>query len=160
MTESYRVWSGPARTMAVAVDAAVSAARSGDADAFAAAKADLARVDREQLAVLLGTVTRELLERAHPDGLDSDDAELLVQGCLRSAADWYPPLDRDCVVWALTGAVGVNDPDEAPDLNGPPVVAHGLLLIADLLTGLAQDLPPVLNDALGELQRAQTVELP
>ena len=58
--------------MALAVDAAVSAAQSGDAAAFTDATANLSRFDREQLAVLLGAITRDLLERSHPDGLDSE----------------------------------------------------------------------------------------
>jgi hypothetical protein len=160
MTASYRSWSGPARTMALAVDAAVSAAQSSDAAAFADAIADLSRVDREQLAVLLGAVTRALLERWHPDGVDSDDAEQVLQSCVRSTAPWYEPLDSDSLIWALTGALGINDPDESPQLDGPAVVTHGLLLIADQLKTLTQDLPTVLDCALGDLMRAQTVELP
>jgi hypothetical protein len=146
--------------MALAVDAAVSAAQSGAAAAFADAVADLGRVDREQLAVLLGAVTRDLLERSHPDGLDSDDADQVLRSCLGSAASWYEPLDGDSLIRALTGALGVSDPDEAPLPDGTAVVAHGLLLIADQLTILAQELPPVLDWALQELLRAQTIELP
>jgi hypothetical protein len=40
------------------------------------------------------------------------------------------------------------------------VLAHGILLISDQLHVLGQQLPPVLTYALGELQRAQTMELP
>jgi hypothetical protein len=146
--------------MALAVDAAVSAARSGDAAAFTDAIADFSRVDREQLAVLLGAVTRDLLERSHPDGLDSDDAEQVLQSCVRSAASWYERLDSDSLVRALTGALGISDPDESPQLDGTAVLTHGLLLIADQLKILTQDLPPVLDCALRELMRAQTIELP
>jgi hypothetical protein len=160
MTAGYRSWRGPARTMALAVDAAVSAAQSGAAVAFTDAVADLVRLDREQLAVLLGAVTRDLLERSHPDGLDSEDADQVLQSCVRSAASWYEPLDGDSLIVALTGALGVTDPDESPQPGGAAVVAHGLLLIADQLTILAQALPPVLDDALRELMRAQTIELP
>jgi hypothetical protein len=146
--------------MALAVDAAVSAAQSGDAVAFTDAIADLSRVDREQLAVLLGTVTRELLERSHPDGLDSDDAEQVLQSCVRATASWYELLDGDSLVRALTGALGISDPDESPPPDATAVPTHGLLLIADQLKILNQELPPVLDWALGELMRAQTVELP
>ena len=69
--------------MALAVDAAVSAAQSGDAAAFTDATANLSRFDREQLAVLLGAITRDLLERSHPDGLDSEGAEQVLQSCIR-----------------------------------------------------------------------------
>ena len=146
--------------MALAVDVAVSAAQSGDAAAFTDAIAYLSRVDREQLAVLLGAVTRDLLERSHPDGLDSDDAGQVLQSCIRSAASWYEPLDGDSLLAALTGALGISEPDEPPQLNGTAVMTHGLLLITDQLKILAQELPPVLDCALHDLMRAQTIELP
>lgn len=160
MTGGYRSWPEPARTMARAIDATVSAAQAGDAEAFAAGLADLNRVDRAQLAVLLGAVLRDLLERAHADGLDADDAERVLDSCLRATTPWYGPLDTDALVRALTGALDIVDPDDGPELAGPAVVTHGLLVIADQLTVLRQELPPVLELALRELMRAQTVELP
>jgi hypothetical protein len=160
MTAGYRSWPGPARVLAVAVDAAVAAAQAGDAAAFADAVADLDRVDGEQLAVVLGAVMRELLERSHPDGLDSDDAEQVLLSCTRSAAAWYEVLDADALIRALTGALGISDPDEPPQPGGTAVMTHGLLLVADQLTNMAQQLPPVLDWALHELMRAQTIELP
>jgi hypothetical protein len=146
--------------MALAIDAAVSAAQSGDAAAFADATAKLSRVGREQLAVLLGAVTRDLLERSHPDGLGAEDAEQVLQSCIRSAARWYRPADSDALAGALTGALGISDPDESPQPDGTAVVTHGLLLIADQLKILDQELPPILDGALHDLMRAQTVELP
>ena len=146
--------------MALAIDAAVSAAQASDAAAFTDATVGLYRVDREQLAMLLGAVTRELLERSHPNGLDSADAEQVLQSCIRSAAAWYKPLDSDSLIRALTGALGISEPAESPKLDRTAVVPHGLLLIADQLTTLTQELPTVLNSALAELTRAQTVELP
>jgi hypothetical protein len=146
--------------MALAVDVAVSAARAGDGPAFAAALDDLGRLDSEQLAVVLGAVTRELLERSHPDGVGASDAEQVLASCMRSAASWYEPLDADSLIQALTGTLGIHDPDESAPPAGPAVVAHGLLLIADQLAAMGEDLPPVLDRALGELMRAQTIELP
>ena len=146
--------------MALAVDAAVSAAQSGDAAAFTDATANLSRVDREQLAALLGAITRDLLERSHPDGFDSEDAEQVLQSCMRSAACWYEAVNGDSLVGALTGALGISTPDEPPQPDGTAVVTHGLLLIADQLQILAQGLPPILDCALHELMRAQTVEFP
>jgi hypothetical protein len=146
--------------MAVAIDAAVSAAQSADANAFTDAVADLSHVDREQLVVLLGDMARDLLERSHPDGLDSDDAEQLLVSCIRSAATWYEPVDSEPLIRALTGALGIIEYDDAPELDAAVVVTHGLLLIADLLTVSGQKVPEVLDRALRELMRAQTVELP
>ncbi len=155
----YGSWPRTAREMALAIDAAVSAARAGEAAAFTDAADDLGRMDREQLAVVLGAVTRELLERSHPDGLGASDAEQVLASCLRSAASWYEPLDGDSLIQALTGTLGIHDPDESAPA-GPAVVTHGLLLIADQLTVLSQALPPVLDRALRELMRAQTIEFP
>ena len=163
MTAGYGSWTGPARAMALAVDAAVSAARAGDAAAFAAACDDLSQVEPGQLAVLLGTVTRDLLEHSHPDGLDSDDVEHVLRSGLKLAAGWYEGLDGAALILALTGALGISadpGPEEPPRPGGAAVVAHGLLLIADQLRVLAQPLAPVLDAALRELMRAQTVELP
>jgi hypothetical protein len=159
MTADYRAWPDPARAMARHVHAAVSAAQSANAAEFDDELAALKRVDREQLAVFLGAITRDLLERSYPDGLDSDDAEQLLARCLRSAS-WYGQLDRDSLTWALTGALGIIDPDESPQAIGPAVVAHGLLLIAELLAELAQEPSSTLESALRELMRAQTIELP
>jgi hypothetical protein len=146
--------------MARAIDATVAAAQAGSAEDFAEGLADLNRVDRAQLAVLLGAVMRDLLERAHPNGLDADDAEQMMDSCLRATTPWYGSLDTDALVRALTGALDITDPEDAPQLAGPAVVTHGLLLIADQLTVLHQELSPVLDLALRELMRAQTVELP
>jgi hypothetical protein len=146
--------------MALAIDAAVSGARAGDAVAFADASVELRHLDRGPVAVLLAALTRDVLERAHPDGLDSDDAEQALQSCIRSAVTWYSPLDSDALVRALTGALGVSEPDEEQAVDELAVLDHGLLLIADQLTSLGQALPPILDAALGELMRAQTVELP
>jgi hypothetical protein len=156
----YRSWPGPVRMMCLAVDAAVSAARSSEAGAFTDAAAGLSRVDREQLGVLLGAVARDLLERSHPDGLDSDDAGQVLQSCTRSAAGWYEQLDTGSLVQALTGTLGITNPDESPQPGATAVMEHGLLLIADQLTILALELAPVLERALHDLMRAQAIELP
>jgi len=146
--------------MAETVDAAVTAAQAGDPVAFGEAMTGLAALDREQLAVLLGTVTRQLLERSHPDGLDSGDAQHVLSSAARRAVAWYEPLDGAALLEALIGALGVTDPDGAPPPDPDAVLAHGILLISDQLHVLGQQLPPVLTYALGELRRAQTMELP
>ena len=159
-TSGYRSWPGPSRVMALAIDSAVTAAQAGDGDTFAHAITALARLDAEQLAVVLGAVSRDLLERVYPDGLDADDAEQMLDGVVRSAAGWFSDLDSDSFIWALTGTLGIGDIDELPARERSVVLAHGVILIADLLTVLGQPLAPVLDAALRELQRAQTVELP
>jgi hypothetical protein len=146
--------------MALAIDAAVSAAQASDAETFADAIAALMLVDREQLLILLGTVTHTLLERSYPDGLDSGGVEDVVHSCFDSSSRWYKAFDTDALVAALTGALGISDPDDAPTIDRGAVIAHGVLLIADRLATLELPLPPVIESALRELMRAQTVELP
>ncbi len=146
--------------MAVAVDTAVRAARAGAAAEFEPAVAELRRLDREQLRMLLGALARDLVEQAHPDGLDSDDAEAVLQSCIRAVAGWYRPLDTDALIRALTGALGVAESDDHPATDDTVVITHGVLLIADLLHTSGRELPPLLDTALAELQRSQTVELP
>ncbi len=146
--------------MALTIDAAVTAAWSADGTAFEQAQAELNRVDHDQLRMLLGQVSRELFERAHPDGLDSDDAEQALRSCAASAAGWFVSLDPHALLVALTGALGVSEPDDSPAPDEMCVVAHGLLLIADQLRTAGQRLEPMLDSALRELERAQTVEMP
>lgn len=155
---TYDAWSGPARALARAVDAAVRAASVGDGDAFADAMAGLRRAEPEVVAVLLGTITQDLLERVHPDGLDSDDAEQVLAAC-EPAAAWFDGYRSDHVALALVSALGMLDPEQAPSADTAAVTAHGLLLIATLLPAPAQ-LPGLVESALRELHRAQTVEMP
>jgi hypothetical protein len=110
--------------------------------------------------VLLGALTRDVLERSHPDGLDSNDGEQALQSCIRFAASWYRQVDGESLIRALTGALDVIEPDEASVVDQMVVAAHGLLLIADQLVTVTQELPPLLDSARHELMRAQTVGLP
>ena len=167
MPSDYRSWDRRARTLAVAVETAVDAADTADADAFDDALPALHKLDREQLLVLLGTATSDLLERAAPDGLDAEEAERVLRGTLRDAAPWYRPIDSNALLRAFTASVGVADPDEDDDTDGDvvrvtpdAVLAHGLLLVGHLRRTTAASLPEVLEHALGELRRAQTMELP
>lgn len=174
MTSGYRSWDKRARTLALAVEAAVDAVDAADADRFDDALADLHKADREQLLVLLGTATSDLLERAAPDGLDAEEAERILRGSLRDAAPWYPAIDSNALLRAFTASLGIADPDdEDSDNDGDgdrdddavrvtpdAVLAHGVLLVGYLRRTTAAALPEVLEHALGELRRAQTMEMP
>jgi hypothetical protein len=37
---------------------------------------------------------------------------------MRTCARWYEPVDSDPLVRALTGALGISDPDESPQPDG------------------------------------------
>jgi hypothetical protein len=159
VTSAYRSWPAPARALAEAVDAGVSAAHAADAPAFASAVHDLARLDREQVLVVLGFLTRDLVERAFPDGLDSDDAAAVLTRCV-DATTWYGRFETDALVRAFTDVLGVGDPDGQPGVAPDAVLAHGLFLVDDLLTQARERLAPRLDHALAELQREQTMEMP
>jgi len=145
--------------MAEAVDAVVTAAQGGDAERFGEALIELRQVDGEQLSVVLGALTRDLVERTHPDGLDADDAEALLDGTITASA-WYRDFDGDALLHALADTLGVGLAEEATPRDGFVVITHGLLLITYLLGVGRVRLAPVLDAALRELMREQTMELP
>lgn len=142
-----------ARALTAAVTDSVAAAHARDTEAFAHASARLATFDPEQVRGLLGSVVRSLLEESHPDGLDADDVQGALERCLRSALTWLPDVDADALVVVVTGALGVHDPETAERVGAP-------LLVASLLDGAPRPLAAHLADAVAEIARAETVEMP
>ncbi|MBE7187083.1 hypothetical protein [Jatrophihabitans endophyticus] len=158
----------PVQALVAGVSAAVAAARAGDRDGFEGAVAGLGRggagrPDLQAVGVVLGLLVGELLERSHPDGIDSDDAEQVVERCVRNAGPWYPALDEDQLIRVLAGALGV-DTHVGPDAGGvgdrAALVAHGLLVVADLLDSGCGPLGPVLADVLDRQRRDAEIEHP
>jgi len=152
---NYSDWPPPVRLLAAAIDDAVAAAEAADEPAFADALGRLARVDREPLAVVLGELAGGLLAQTFPDGLDAADAEELLARCTTRFA-WCDVLAEDALVQALAGTLGLTLADDEPLL--PAAVPNGILLITELLAG--RRVAPMLEVALRELHRRQTVELP
>jgi hypothetical protein len=151
---------GPAgaRVIREAVTGGVTAARAGDATAFAAAVERVSGVDPARVAVLLGWAVRALLEDTHPDGMDGEDLRAALAGSARVAAGWESDVDPTALLVVLTGALGLSDPDEQPAI-APTAVARNALLLIDFLRG-PRPFGPDLDGALAELQRAETIELP
>lgn len=150
-----------ARALTAAVDDAVAAARSREADAFAAASTRLATFDPEQVRGVLGSVVRSLLEERHPDGLDADDVQAALERCLRSTLTWLPDVDVGALVVVATGALGVHDPETTARVVPPREIAVSApLLVAELLDGSPRPLDAHLLDAVAEIARAETVEMP
>ncbi|WP_067651322.1 hypothetical protein [Nocardia harenae] len=141
------------------IEAALVAVTGQDAAAFGAATAELAALPAEQTGLVLGGALRELLEVAHPDGLDGDDIQAALARTLRAALAWLPELDPAGFVAALTGALGVTEPDESPPA---PAVTQpaALLLIADLAAVARVPPAAAIRNAFAEIERAETVELP
>ncbi|HEV8175179.1 MAG TPA: hypothetical protein VGP91_16185 [Actinoplanes sp.] len=167
MTQSWRHLPAPARPIAAAAVAAVSAARQRDDEALAEAARDLAVLDPALVGLIVGTAVRLLLEDTHPEGLDGDDIRNVLERCVRSAAQWQPDVDPHVVLILLAGALGVHDDGEAPP--EPDVLArHAALLMADLLDDtpapgsafgasgeVEEPIAGCLTRALGEIERAQ-----
>ena len=142
----------PARAIAVAAVAAVDAATRRDAEALEAAALALTAADGSGL--VLGLVVRLRLEEMFPDGVDGDGARAVLEGCVRSAAEWLPEVDPQVVLVLLASAWGVHDPGEQPD--GPDakeLARHGPLLVAHVLAGAP--LEGYLADAFAEIRRGE-----
>ncbi|GAB2573988.1 hypothetical protein Aab01nite_20710 [Paractinoplanes abujensis] len=153
MTQNWRHLPAPARPIAAATTAAVTAARAHDTEALDAATAELAALDPAQTGLILGTSVRLLLEQAHPDGLDGDAVRDVLERSVRSAAVWHPETDPHVVLYLLAGSLGVLDEDAA-DVPKPDALArHAALLLAELLG--ARPAEPVLTAALSEIQHTQ-----
>ena len=161
-----------ARSLAAAVGRSLTAAQEADDDALDGAVDVLLAQDPGQVAVLLGAMVRSLLEQTHPAGLSGDDAEDELLRCLDRGSGWFSGLDTGTLVLVLAGALGTYDPaaaGDADDADGPdlpaPVSArnllrHATLVLADLLALAGSGVEVVLDAALAEIARAETVEMP
>jgi hypothetical protein len=152
VTNQWRHLPAPARPIAAATDAAVTAARAQDPEELTSAVKELAGLDQAQTGLILGTAVRLLLELAHPDGLDGDDIRAVLEQSVRAAVPWQPEVDPHGVLLLLAGALGVHD-DEEPAVPPEALARHSTLLIAHLLG--ARPLTELLTLALGDIERAQ-----
>lgn len=160
------VVAGAVRALRTAVSEAVRAAAAADGPALADCGPALAALDETRLRIVLGEMLRSALEELHPDGLSSADAQELIEHCVEQSG-WYPELDPQVLVVVLLGAFGAHDPDQQPVLPPATVAQHAAVLLVDLLTGTAETQPELperaerlLNRALAELERAETMEMP
>jgi hypothetical protein len=151
VTNQWRHLPAPARPIAAATDAAVTAARAHDPEALTAAVDELTTLDQTQVGLVLGTTVRTLLELTHPDGLDGDDIRTVLEQTVRAAAPWQPEVDPHVLLVLLAGALGVHDDEEPPKPDA--LARHSALLLAHLLG--ARSPGEVLTLALGEIERAQ-----
>ncbi len=152
MTQTWRALPVPARPIAAAADAAVTAVRDRDADAFDAATDTLGALDAAQVGLVLGTAIRLLLEAAHPDGLASDDIKAALERCVRGAA-WLPAVDPHVVLILLAGALGVDLGDEVVPPAPAVLARHAALLFAEQLG--PRPTAGILAAALTEIEHTQ-----
>ncbi len=152
-------WPSSARAIAIAVEAAVVAARSADEPGFSATTADLAELPHDQVTAVLAAIVRELLEIAHPDGLTGDDVRAVLEAVVRRSAAWLPRLDAAAVFSALAGALGIDESQDPDHARTNPQPAAILLIdyLADRTRTPSQE---SVQRAINEIARAETVEMP
>src|SRR5262245_40857506 len=153
MDQNWRHLPPPARPIAAAATAAVTAAQRPDGDALDAAVADLAALDPAQTGLILGTTVRLLLEDTHPDGLDGDAVRAVLERCVVGAMTWQPEVDPHVILLLLAGALGVTEEDGAAPPKPEELARHAALLLADLLG--SRPVRPFLTAALTEIERTQ-----
>lgn len=147
-----------ARAVAARVSAAVGAAGTADAEELRSAAADLEALDAAHVSVVLGAVTRMLLEEQHPDGVDGDDLRAVLDGCSRWALGWLPETDPEVLLVIVAGALGVH-PEEADGIARPKPAAialHAPLLVAYLLGPKKVD--RYVTSAYAEIARAESMD--
>jgi hypothetical protein len=155
MDLTWRHLPPPARPIASAASAAVSAAQARDPDALDAAVDGLAALDATQTGLVLGTVVRLLLEDGNPDGLDGEAVRDALELSVRRAAEWQPEVDPHIMLLLLAGSLGVVDEDDSPPPKPDVVARHTALLLAHLLGDAQRPLAPWLTAALADIERTQ-----
>jgi hypothetical protein len=150
-------WPLTVRSIATATDDAIAAASARVVEPFSDAIETLASEDPAQVGLIHAEMVRSLLEELHPDGLTGEDVQDALTRTVRSAAEWNPTIDVDGFVEVLTGALGVADTEERRPRPRPE---HAVLLIADLLVRRKTPAQVYIRRAVGEVQRAQTMEMP
>lgn len=150
-------WPPTVRAIASATDDAITAARARSVSDFADAVQVLSSEDSAQVAAIHAEMVRSLLEELHPDGLEGEDVQDALTRAVRSAAEWNSAVDVPGFVEVLTGALGVADTEE----NRPsPRPEHAVLIITDLLLRRKSAGEKYIRQAVAEIQRAQTMEMP
>jgi len=154
-------WPRTTRLIATATDAALTAARSEEDEAFGDALADLGGLPYEMVTAVHAGMVRELFEELHPDGLTGEDVQAVLTRAVRRGLRWRPSLQPDVVVAVITGTLGVQDVD-APGPRIPPedYLTAGLLLLTELLSARKAAPDPYVRRAVAEIERSETMEMP
>ncbi|OZC74395.1 hypothetical protein CH282_27825 [Rhodococcus sp. 06-418-1B] len=154
-------WPPTVRAIADATDDAIAAARARSKGDFDDAARSLDSEDRAQVSSIHAEMVRSLLEELHPDGLTGEDVQDALTSAVRASAAWYEDLDVPGFVEVLTGALGVADHmQEAAEQRPFPRPEHAILIITDLLVRRKVAAQGYIQRAVGEIRRAQTMEMP
>lgn len=104
---------------------------------------------------------RELLEDTHPDGLSSEDVQDALTACAKSTIVWLPDLDVQALAAVYTGALGISDlEDDSFRIGHGAYLRSAVLVIGSLSTGVKKAQSAYIIRAIGEIARAQTIEMP
>ncbi|RVW06953.1 hypothetical protein EGT67_24250 [Prescottella agglutinans] len=154
-------WPTIPREIAVVTDAAIDAARAASAEPFAEAIGKLTVLPFEQVTLVHAGVVRALLEDLHPDGFSGEDIQGALTRVAGAALVWLPGLDVSALAAVLTGALGLTEmSDDAQRIGQADYLRSAVLVMAELLS--AADAAPYgyLKAAIGEIARAETIEMP
>ncbi|WP_137722735.1 hypothetical protein [Prescottella subtropica] len=154
-------WPRTARQIAVATDDAIAAARGAEREPLTEAVDALIALPFEQVTIVHAGVVRALLEDLHPDGFSGDDIQEALTRVAGSALAWLPGLDAGALAAVLTGSLGLTEmSDDAQRIGPVDYLRSAVLVMADLLTAASTSPAPYLRAAIGEIARAETIEMP
>lgn len=154
-------WPKVARDIADATANALVAVRASDAASLAEAVDDLKNLSFEQVSSVHAAIVRELLEDTHPDGLSSEDVQDALTTCVRATIVWLPDLDAAALAAVYTGALGITDlEDDSFRIGQSAYLRSAVLVIGNLMRGTKKAPATYLHSAIGEIARAQTIEMP
>ncbi|QBJ98688.1 hypothetical protein ERC79_12525 [Rhodococcus sp. ABRD24] len=154
-------WPKTARQIAVSTDDALTAARTASGEHLADALDELLALPFEQVTLVHAGVVRALLEDLHPDGFSGEDIQDALTRVAGSALTWIPGLDIPALAAVLTGSLGLTEmSDDAQRIGPADYLRSAILVIADLLATVDMPSTGYIRDAIGEIARAETVEMP
>ncbi|MDH6681020.1 hypothetical protein M2284_005262 [Rhodococcus sp. LBL1] len=154
-------WPREARQIAVATDDAIAAARAGSRERLAEVLEDMVALPFEQVTIVHAGVVRALLEDLHPDGFSGEDIQGALTRVAGAAITWLPDLDVTALAAVLTGSLGLTDmSDDAQRIGQADYLRSAVLVMADLLATADVGAHGYIRAAIGEIARAETIEMP
>lgn len=154
-------WPITARQIAVATDDAITAARAAAREPLAEAVDELIALPFEQVTIVHAGVVRALLEHLHPDGFSGEDIQGALTRVAGAAIAWLPDLDVAALAAVLTGSLGLTEmADDAERVGPSDYLRSAVLVMADLLATAEIAPEPYIRAAIGEIARAETIEMP
>ncbi|GAB2640401.1 hypothetical protein ABI214_12910 [Prescottella soli] len=154
-------WPPTARQIAVATDDAITAARVGSREQLTEVLDDMVALPFEQVTIVHAGVVRALLEDLHPDGFSGEDIQGALTRVAGAAITWLPDLDVTALAAVLTGSLGLTEmSDDAQRIGQADYLRSAVLVMADLLATADVTADRYIRAAIGEIARAETIEMP